>query len=121
MIHPTRENCVAPVNQIYLMENPDPKLQGKYYVFQCDWVPEERWLRWGYSNKPWGQTKREGDTRVAEGIKALTILRHFLGESYEDLEDLNSVYPTAIIECTYFPFPFGQFNRRLLIWEVRDY
>jgi len=121
LTHPTRPNTTAKIDEIYLMENPDVTKQESVDVFQFDWVPEDRWLKWAISNQPWGATKRAGLTSIAEGLKALTILKHHLNNHFYDLEDLQESYPTGIVEATLFPWRGGFYNRNLLIWEVRNY
>jgi len=121
LTHPTREGAVANINEIYLMENPDVVKQESVEVFQCDWVPDDKWLKWAVTNQPWGKTKREGVTHIAEGLKAISILKHHLRESFYDLEEIRELYPTGIVECTLFPWRGGYYNRHLLVWEVRDY
>jgi len=121
LTYKTRPNTFANVNEIYLMENPDVVKQESVEVFQCDWVPDDRWLKWGVTNQPWGKTKREGPFHIAEGLRALEVLKYYLRENFDDLEEIRGVYPTAIVECTLFPWRGGLFNRHLLIWEVRNY
>lgn len=118
--HPTR-SCFGVLRNMYCMANPPHDLQERHEVFQCDWVPTDRWLRYAVTNQPWGRTKRDGKTFIASGVVAIRTLEHFLAESVDDLFDLTEIYPTAIIEATMFPFKFGTYGRRLLIWEVRDY
>jgi len=111
----------TPISDTYCMSNPDVKKQSAHFVFQFDWVPEERWLLWSVSNQPWGAIKRAGTAQKASGARAMGILRYYLQEHVDELEALWDHYPTAIIEATLFPFKHGVYNRNLLIWEVRDY
>jgi hypothetical protein len=50
----------------------------------------------------------------------LWIAKHIERE-YEHLEEVWELYPDAIIEATMFSKPCGTLNRKLVIWEVRDY
>lgn len=52
---------------------------------------------------------------------ALITLRSLLGEEYETLEEIWADYPDSIIEFTMWDRPMGVLNKRLLIWEVRDF
>jgi hypothetical protein len=48
-------------------------------------------------------------------------LADVLEGEYEHLREIWELYPDAIIEATMFSKPCGTLNRKLVIWEVRDY
>lgn len=57
-----------------------------------------------------------------EGIRAITILRHFLDEdSVEEVFQLLSCFSSSTIELSSYSVPVGVLKTRTLIWEVRTY
>lgn len=63
----------------------------------------------------------EQNGQDATGLKALATMRHYLGEDYEQLQDIWDRYPGAVIEASRFARRVGVFNSQLIIWEVRHF
>jgi hypothetical protein len=63
------------------------------------------------------------DSHHAYGIKALTILKHYLDpNSYADLEELWERFPSSVVEFSTYSRQLGIYpHRNTIIWEVRDY
>ncbi len=120
VVHKER-GVTARYKDLFCMESPNPKLQAAGNWFQGEWWPSERQLRWDCSGNPWGQQKRSGAAKNAQGIQALMLMRTLLGHDYVRMEELEEKFPTAIIEFTRFGWPMGIYSEPLLIWEVRDY
>lgn len=59
--------------------------------------------------------------RDVEGLQAATVLRRYLQEDFDVLQELWDSYPGAVIEASRFSGPVGVLGRRLVVWEVRDY
>lgn len=58
----------------------------------------------------------------AFGIRALVRLRRMLDpQSYADLMELFEEFPDSVVEFSCFKHNLGVLERKLLIWEVRDY
>jgi hypothetical protein len=54
------------------------------------------------------------------GIRAVTLLRHYLDpSSQDDLFRMLADYPDSIVELSCYPFGVGKLNRNCLFWEVR--
>jgi hypothetical protein len=59
--------------------------------------------------------------REVWGLEALIVLRRYLQEDHEVLQEIWESYPDAVIEASRFSSPVGVLNNRLVVWEVRDY
>ena len=59
--------------------------------------------------------------REACGLTALNLLRQYLEEDLDVLQDIWDSYPDALIEASRFSVPVGVLGSRLIVWEVRDY
>lgn len=58
----------------------------------------------------------------ARGVAAVSILRaHLSPASLDDLWAIWDEHPASVIEATEFSRPVGEYGRRLLFWEVRDF
>jgi len=55
------------------------------------------------------------------GLRAAVTLRHYLQEDVDVLEDIWARYPDAVIEASRFTRPCGVLNRKLVVWEVRNF
>jgi hypothetical protein len=63
----------------------------------------------------------EQNGRVHEGFAAYWFLKGLGADVWEDLNELWREYPDSVVEFTVFTRPVGIFNRRMLVWEVRNY
>jgi len=73
---------------------------------------------------PWNLNLRHDLDRFGTEIQGKGwhhALAQQLGGEYEQLEEIWELYPDAIIEATLFAKACGTRNRKLVIWEVRDY
>lgn len=68
---------------------------------------------------------RECNWRTEYGKRAHDLLKEFLKESYDTVEDLLLKYgntnQSAVVEGAYANLPVGVENKKLIIWEVRNY
>lgn len=59
--------------------------------------------------------------RTVVDSRAQALLRHWLAEEYNTLEEIWEDYPDAVVEFTMWNQPCGVLNKRLMIWEVRNF
>lgn len=72
--------------------------------------------------KPMRLALRE-KSQTAVGLEAVMILKHYLDPaSYDDLQALFELYPTAVVEFSTWSIDTGCIpNRNTIFWEVRNY
>ena len=109
------------IRDLQFTEAPGPSnLRGQ--TFQFDYWPAKRELAWDMSDLTLGEVRRAGKLKRAYGLSAIEILKYYLIEGLEQLNELSFSFPDAIIEATQFNNrDIGIYSRNLLIWEVRDY
>lgn len=110
----------TPVKEPYFNESaPDSSL-----VLQGEVQRDHRYLTLFYSTMqaPMRTALRE-DGQHAYGLKAVTILKHFLWpSSYDDLWALFDVFDDHVIEFSAYRSSVGDCkNRNTVIWEVRQF
>ena len=60
--------------------------------------------------------------KIAERLVAKTVLNHFVDPvDVDDLEDLMDQFPNSVIEFSVFQKYVGWAERKMVVWEVRDY
>ena len=59
--------------------------------------------------------------REVQGLEAVLLLRRYLQEDFDVLQEIWDSYPDAVIEASRFSVPVGVLESKLVVWEVRDY
>jgi hypothetical protein len=105
---------------LYFQQIPDPNARR---VIQFEAMLDESHITLYYeldTTAPLRGIRERGP--LARGVSAVAILRSYLSpSSFDDLQAMWDLHPTAIIEATEFSLPVGEFHRHLLFWEVRDF
>ena len=112
------DNLPAPgPHPVSLSEVLDPNWQ----VFSCEatHLPGGWHIRYSQEKKLFRDAMR--GAVVANGLKALHLLRTYLGDQFQQLESFEEQYPDAIYEFTTYSKRVGVQQESVIWWEVRHY
>lgn len=89
--------------------------------FEVIRTPKYLNLDWGIGQRPLRDDLNLMANAPVTGLKALTMLKFYLGDEFDTLEGIWDRFPSAATEGTVFGWAVGTLTRHLVVWEAREF